>query len=181
MDNPQPKAASAVPPDESQQLDTALPAEELPAVTSYADDADDVSPAGSDKYAFSQEQPGLTITPSSSEPAPDDDVFLEPNLFSALAAPAAPGTDARPVDAGHAARLTPPIQARRGIVTVLVGARFDAWYDQWMLQAKAGPRLEGEDLFDDAVKMLEPAAMGRLWRRCAPTSTPTRPRMTPPA
>ncbi len=73
---------------------------------------------------------------------------------------AAPGAEPCPADAGRAARLTPPIQARRDIVTVLVGARFDAWYDQWMLQAKADASVEGVDLFDDAVKMLEPAAAG---------------------
>jgi hypothetical protein len=59
--------------------------------------------------------------------------------------------------------MTPIILGRRDTVAVLIQAPFDAWYDQWMLQiddtdAAANPA--GVDFFDDAVRMLESAAIG---------------------
>ncbi len=167
IDHPQPLAASAVPPDETQPAAAAQAAADPPEVTGYAPDIHHRSPAGSDEYAYGQEQPGLSITHSNSEQTPDEPVYLEPDLFSASTAPpthmpgpAAPGEAPRPAGAGRAARFTPTIQARRDIVTVLVGARFDAWYDLWTQQASAEAAADDTDYFDDAVGMLEPAAAG---------------------
>jgi len=56
--------------------------------------------------------------------------------------------------------MTPTILARRDVVTVLICAPFDTWYDQWMLQADAAPDPAGVDYFDDAVRMFESAASG---------------------
>jgi len=59
--------------------------------------------------------------------------------------------------------MTPTILGRRDTVAVLVQAPFDTWYDQWMLQvddADDAADLSGVDYFDDAVRMLEPAALG---------------------
>jgi hypothetical protein len=59
--------------------------------------------------------------------------------------------------------MTPTIHARHDVVTVLVAAPFDAWYDQWMLQADkadAAADPDGVDFFDDAVRLFEPAASG---------------------
>ena len=46
---------------------------------------------------------------------------------------------------------------------MLIQAPFDAWYDQWMLQiddTDAAVDPAGVDFFDDAVRMLESAAIG---------------------
>jgi hypothetical protein len=59
--------------------------------------------------------------------------------------------------------MTPTILGRCDTVAVLVQAPFDAWYDQWMLQvddADDAANPAGVDYFDDAVRMLEPAAIG---------------------
>lgn len=59
--------------------------------------------------------------------------------------------------------MTPTILACRDIVTVLIAAPFDTWYDQWMLQADTADDAtdpEGVDYFDDAVRLFEPAASG---------------------
>ena len=69
----------------------------------------------------------------------------------------------RPTSGAPVHAMTPTILARRDVVTVLVGAPFDAWYDQWMLQIDAADDAAdpaGVDYFDDAVRMLEPAALG---------------------
>ena len=69
----------------------------------------------------------------------------------------------QPTSGAPAHAMAPTILARRNIVTVLVGAPFDAWYDQWMLQVDDtddAAEVAGVDYFDDAVRMLEPAAMG---------------------
>jgi len=69
----------------------------------------------------------------------------------------------RPTSGAPAHAMTPTILARRDVVTVLVGAPFDAWYDQWMRQVDAADDAAdpaGVDYFDDAVRMLEPAAIG---------------------
>ena len=58
--------------------------------------------------------------------------------------------------------MTPTILGRRDTVAVLIQAPFDAWYDQWMLQIDADAAVDpaSVDFFDDAVRMLEPAAIG---------------------
>src|SRR5882672_11306625 len=58
--------------------------------------------------------------------------------------------------------MTPTILGRRDTVAVLIQAPFDAWYDQWMLQIDADDAVDpaGVDFFDDAVRILEPAAIG---------------------
>jgi len=69
----------------------------------------------------------------------------------------------RPTSGAPAHGMTPTILARRDVVTVLICAPFDTWYDQWMLQvddADDAADPAGVDYFDDAVRMLEPAAIG---------------------
>jgi hypothetical protein len=59
--------------------------------------------------------------------------------------------------------MTPTILGRRDTVAVLIQAPFDAWYDQWMLQIDDTDDAvdpAGVDFFDDAVRMLESAAIG---------------------
>jgi hypothetical protein len=66
-----------------------------------------------------------------------------------------------PTGGAPAHAMTPTIQARRDVVTVLVCAPFDAWYDQWMLQVdNDAVDVDGVDFFDDAVRLFEPAALG---------------------
>lgn len=167
LDNPEPKAARAVPPDEALQIDAVLAADEQPIVTGYANDVDDTPRPDSNKQAFDEAEPALHISTSADQPPGNagwegyltpDALFTDPPKH--VAESAAPAEAPRSTDAGRAARLTPPIPARRDIVSVLVSARFDAWYDQWMLQAKDAAEAEGVDFFDDAVGMLEPAAAG---------------------
>ncbi len=57
-------------------------------------------------------------------------------------------------------RMTPTVLGRRDIVTALISAPFDAWFDQWMLQADAATDPADVDYFDDAVRMFIPAAVG---------------------
>ena len=59
--------------------------------------------------------------------------------------------------------MTPTILGRQDTVAVLIQAPFDAWYDQWMLQIDDTDDAvdpAGVDFFDDAVRMLESAAIG---------------------
>src|SRR6476469_5015338 len=59
--------------------------------------------------------------------------------------------------------ITPTILGRRDRVAALIQAPFDAWYDQWMLQIDDTDDAvdpAGVDFFDDAVRMLESAAIG---------------------
>jgi hypothetical protein len=59
--------------------------------------------------------------------------------------------------------MTPTILGRRDTVAVLIQAPFDAWYNQWMLQIDDTDDAVdpvGVDFFDDAVRMLESAAIG---------------------
>jgi hypothetical protein len=77
--------------------------------------------------------------------------------------PRRPQSTLRSTSGAPAQALTPTILARRDIVTVLVCAPFDAWYDQWMHQVDDADDARdpaGVDYFDDAVRMLEPAALG---------------------
>jgi len=58
--------------------------------------------------------------------------------------------------------MTPTILGH-DTVAVLIQAPFDAWYDQWMLQvddSDAAVDPAGVDCFDDAVRILESAAIG---------------------
>ncbi|MDQ2995502.1 MAG: hypothetical protein M3R61_00380, partial [Chloroflexota bacterium] len=73
---------------------------------------------------------------------------------------ASPPADPPVRQAARVPGLTPTITARRDVVTVLVRAPFDTWYDQWMLQADGAADPAGVDYFDDAVRLLEPAALG---------------------
>ncbi len=53
--------------------------------------------------------------------------------------------------------MTPTILAHADIVTVLVSAPWDEWYDQWIAQATDET---GIDYFDDVFRMFTPAAVG---------------------
>ncbi len=70
LDNPEPKGASAVRPEEAQQAGVALPAEELSAGT-QADDVDDTAGPDSNEEVFEGETPPLCINHDSPELAPD--------------------------------------------------------------------------------------------------------------